>query len=70
MMSYEQLKEYVERLNLTHEEVAKQYIKDDGKPAGRSFVTGLLIGKQELSQSVYSKLVKAINTANGIKNLG
>lgn len=67
MLSLEKLNDYIERLGLTRVEIAKQYIKDDGKVASRQYIGQLLLGTQEIGKDGYKKLVDAINKAQMIK---
>lgn len=62
MLSMEQIRAYVFRLGLTHDQIAKYYIGENGKSVSRPYISTLINGNS-LTEESYFKLMNAVNKA-------
>ncbi|MDW7662712.1 MAG: hypothetical protein SCL54_14990 [Bacillota bacterium] len=69
MMSLEKLNDYIERLGITNVQIAKFYIKDDGKAVSRQFIGQIRNGQDDMGQDAYKKFIKAVNAAQQERRL-
>jgi hypothetical protein len=69
MMSIEQIREYMHRVNVTHDEVSKNYEGEKKKGVAREYIVQLLTpNKNMLNEVNYRKLINAINETQADKD--
>ena len=68
MMTIDQIRMYMHRVNVTHEETAKCYEGERKKGVAREYIVQLLTpSKNMLNETNYKKLINAINEAHSNK---